>query len=338
MAPIAPMTRIPTMTRSECAWPEYYGRTTRRLPTMDGSMTTIAAGADAGRGKALLALLAGACVIGLAPILARLAGTGPAAAAFWRLVFALPLLAMLARRSANGVGSPSRLATLAGLAFALDLGFWHYGIAYTSVGKATVLSNLTPVVVTAIAWIVLKQRPARLFLAAVALAVTGASMMAAFKGAGSVGPNPLLGDALSLATAFWYALYFLAVGAARRREAATRIMFWSSLTGAPLLLVAALALGEPLLPTTTAAWAVCLGLGAVHVAGQGSIAWALGRLPPATASVTVLVQPIVAAVLGWLLFNELFSAGQTLGAAIALSGVVLAQWASRAAPSPGGAQ
>ena len=172
-------------------------------------------------------------------------------------------------------------------------------------------------------------RLANVFLVAVALSVTGAWIMAVAKGVGSVGPNPLLGDALSLATAIWYALYFLAVSAARRTEAAMRVMVWSSLTGAPLLLVSALLLGEPIAPATAAGWAACAGLGAVHVAGQGSIAWALGRLPPATASVTVLVQPVVAAVLGWILFNELFSAWQTVGAAVALAGVVLAQWASR---------
>jgi drug/metabolite transporter (DMT)-like permease len=65
------------------------------------------------------------------------------------------------------------------------------------------------------------------------------------------------------------------------------------------------------------------------VAGQGSIAWALGRLPPATASVTVLVQPVVAAVLGWLIFNELLSPWQIGGAAIALAGVVIAQFSAR---------
>jgi drug/metabolite transporter (DMT)-like permease len=284
------------------------------------------------RSTAIVVLLAGACVIGLAPILVRFADTGPAAAGFWRLAFALPLLATLAGRSAGGVGRPFRLAALAGLAFALDLGFWHYGIANTSVGKATVLTNLTPVVVTAAAWIFLRQRPASLFLVAVALAVTGASMMAIARGVGSVGPNPMLGDTLSLITALWYALYFLAVSAARRRESTGRIMFWSSLTGAPLLLIAALLLGEPILPATSAGWAACVGLGVVHVAGQGSIAWALGRLPPATASVTVLVQPVVAAVLGWLLFDELFSGWQTVGAAVALTGVVLAQWASRNRP------
>ena len=284
---------------------------------------------DGGRGRAVLALLAGACVIGLAPILVRFADAGPAAAGFWRLACSLPLLAALAARSAGGVGRPSRLAALAGVAFALDLGFWHYGIANTSVGKATVLTNLTPVVVTAVGWVFLKQRPARLFLLAVALAVSGAWMMAAARGVGSVGPNPPLGDALSVATAVWYALYFLAVSAARRREAATRIMFWSSLSGAPLLLAAAVLMGEPVLPGSTGGWAACLGLGVVHVAGQGSIAWALGRLPAATASVTVLVQPVVAALLGWILFDELFSRWQTAGAAVALTGVVLAQWVSR---------
>jgi drug/metabolite transporter (DMT)-like permease len=279
-------------------------------------------------------LLGGACVIGLAPILVRLTQAGPAATGFWRLLFSLPLLATLASRSSGGVGRPFRLGLLAGLAFALDLGFWHYGIANTSVGKATVLTNLTPVVVTAIAWIVLKQRPAPMFLAAVALAVAGASIMALTKGVGSVGPNPALGDALSLATALWYALYFLAVSAARKSAAAARIMFWSSLTGAPLLLLAAILLGEPVFPAAAAGWAACVGLGLVHVAGQGSIAWALGRLPPATASVTVLVQPVVATALGWLLFSELLSLPQAVGAAVALTGVVLAQTASRTRAQP----
>ena len=291
--------------------------------------STSVAKCDSGREKAILALLVGACVIGAAPILVRFGDAGPAAVGFWRLVCSVPLLVVLARRSTGAVGRPTPLAALAGLAFALDLGFWHYGIANTSVAKATVLANLAPVVVTALAWIVLKQRPAGLFLVAVALAVTGASTLAVAEGVGPVGPNPLLGDGLSIATAFWYALYFIAVSAARQREAATRIMCWSSLTAAPLLYAAGVLLGEQILPTTRAGWAACVGLGVVHVAGQGSIAWALGRLSAATASVTVLVQPIVVAMLGWLLFGELLSGRQTMGATVAVSGVVLAQWASR---------
>jgi drug/metabolite transporter (DMT)-like permease len=283
--------------------------------------------------RAILVLLFGACVIGVAPVLVRFADAGPAAAGFWRLVFALPLLGILTARSSGGIAAPSRLGLLAGLFFALDLGFWHYGIAYTSVGKATVLANLTPVVVTAIAWIVFKQRPGNLFLLAVVLAVAGVWTMTLAKGSGSVGTNPPLGDALSITTALWYALYFLSVSAARRRESASAVMLWSSLAGTPLLFLFALLFGESLVPASPAGWAAGAGLGVVHVAGQGSTAWGRGRLPPATASVTGLVPPVVAAGLGWLLFNEVLGPGQMAGALAALTGVGLAQYAARATAS-----
>lgn len=281
------------------------------------------------RGQALAVLVAGAAIIGLAPILVRLADAGPAAVGFWRVAFAMPLLGLMALRADRGVGSPNRFALLAGLAFACDLGFWHYSIHFTSVANATVLTNLTPVVVTAAAWIFLNQRPAKLFVAAVALAVAGAWLMAVGRGAHAPGSNPPLGDALALTTALWYALNFLAISAARRSVGATRVMFWSSVASAPLLLVAAVALGERIFPATAGGWAAVIGLGVMHVAGQGSIAWALGRLPAATASVVVLIQPVVAALLGWLLFSEALGPLQALGGAIALFGVVLSQAASR---------
>jgi drug/metabolite transporter (DMT)-like permease len=47
--------------------------------------------------------------------------------------------------------------------------------------------------------------------------------------------------------------------------------------------------------------------------------------------VVVLVQPVVAGYAGWILFGEALGPLQTAGAAVALGGVVLAQWASRGA-------
>ena len=279
------------------------------------------------RWRAVAVLVLGACVIGFSPILVRLTQTGPAAAAFWRLSCALPLLALTALRTQGRIERPSSLAVAAGVMFALDLGFWHYGVTYTSVANATVLSNLTPVVVTAFAWIFLKERARPLFVLAVAVAVGGAWLMAS-QHAGAPGLDPPLGDALSASTALWYALYLLAIGQARKREPAGVLMFWSSVVGAPLVLAAALLLRERILPLGASGWAACIALGLVHFAGQGSIAWAMGRLPTPTASVVVLVQPVVAAVLGWALFGEVMGPLQALGGAVALSGVVLAQAAA----------
>ena len=54
------------------------------------------------RPAAVIVLLIAASVLGLAPILVRLAETGPAAAGFWRLALAIPLLLLLAWR--GGIG------------------------------------------------------------------------------------------------------------------------------------------------------------------------------------------------------------------------------------------
>ena len=288
--------------------------------------------------RALAVLIFGACAIGFAPILVRLTETGPAAAAFWRFLFATPLLLLLGRVSEKaGPGVPSRAALLAGVFIATDLAFWHYGIKLTSLANATVLSNLTPIVVTAVAWIAFGERPRRTFLAGLALAIGGAAAMALGGDVRRLQPsaNPPLGDLFSAVTALWYAAYFLAVAQARKTRSALKVMIWSTLAGLPLLLGFALLLREDLTPATLAGWAACAGLGLVHVTGQGSIAWALGRLPTSVAAVVVLIQPVVAGALGWVLFGESLTLLQGVGGAAALAGVAVAQLsAARRSPPP----
>ncbi len=288
--------------------------------------------APAPSARAFAVLLFGACAIGFAPILVRVSDTGPAAAGFWRFLFAAPLLLLLSLKASDGPGRPRPVMLLAGVLIATDLAFWHYGIVLTSVANATVLSNLTPVVVTLAVWVMTRERPSRLFLLALTLALGGAVTMALARGGGGQGADPPLGNLFSAVTALFYGGYFVAVRQARASASATRVMLWSTLAGLPIFLIAALALGEPILPASGGGWAACLGLGVMHVAGQGSIAWALGRLPAPTVAVVVLVQPVMAAALSWALFREPVTAVQALGGAVALAGVVLAQLA--AAPSP----
>jgi drug/metabolite transporter (DMT)-like permease len=285
--------------------------------------------------RALAILILGAVAIGWSPILVRLGGAGPAATGFWRLAFALPwFVIFLARPGAPGdglkaIGAP--ILWLTGVFFAADLGFWHYGIKLTSVANATVLPNLTPVLVTIVAWLAFKERPRPVFVLGMAVAIAGAVGMAVFKaGAGGRAPN-FLGDILSAVTAIWYAGYFLAVRQARARFSTPAVMLASALPGLPLLLIAAVLLREQPVPRAMGGWLALAALGFVHATGQGMIAWALGRLPTALAAVVVLVQPVVAAALGWWLFAEAMTPLQALAAALALTGVVIAQ-ASRRPP------
>jgi drug/metabolite transporter (DMT)-like permease len=278
---------------------------------------------------AIAALVFGAIVIGTTPILVRLADCGAAAAGFWRLAIAAPLLALMASsRGTAGVGRPSWAIGLAGIAFALDLGCWHYGIRYTSVANATVLPNLTPILVTLVSWAFLKEQPRPVFLVGLVAAVGGAVLMTyGPTSARAAGAMPHIGDALSISTAVWYGLYFIAVRAARRRSSTFSVMLWSCIVGAPPLLLTAFLMREQLLPASALGWGAVAGLGLAHVFGQGSIAWALGRLPASTASVTVLVQPVIAGMLAYLIFREVLTSLQIAGGALALMGVVVAQQA-----------
>src|SRR3954469_11143137 len=104
---------------------------------------------------ALPALLTGATFIALSPIFVRLADVGPTASAFWRVALAAPLLWLLAlatRRTTPLSIDWKRLGG-AGLAFAGDLGFWHWSIRFTSVANSTLLANLAAPFVTIVVWI-----------------------------------------------------------------------------------------------------------------------------------------------------------------------------------------
>lgn len=279
-----------------------------------------------------LATLAGALIIALAPILVRLSELGPQASAFWRLALgalALGLVTTLRREP-----PPERALwgpmLLAGLFFALDLACWHAAIRLTTVANATLLANLTPVVVGLGAWIVLGERPGKIWSLAAAAGMAGAVLLGLSRTTGGAGA--MLGDALALATTLWYAGYLLLIRSVRQGAGVWWVMLVSSSAGAAVALAVALAAGEPLWPGGLREWALLAALGCiVHVCGQGAIAYGLGRLPAAVTSVLILVQPVASAALGWLLFREAVAPLGLFGAAL----VLVAAWGAqqRAAPA-----
>jgi drug/metabolite transporter (DMT)-like permease len=66
-----------------------------------------------------------------------------------------------------------------------------------------------------------------------------------------------------------------------------------------------------------------------HAGGQSLIAYALAHLPAAFSSVSLLLQPAVAAVLAWLILDEALGALQAAGAALILTGIYLARRGTR---------
>jgi len=278
---------------------------------------------------ALGALLLGATCIALSPIFVRVSEAGPTATAFWRVALAVPVLWLLywlkPRVGAKRYSGKWPLLLAAGLAFAGDLAFWHTSIQLTSVANSTLLANLASIFVTLAAWIFLKQKPTRLFLAGLAAALVGVGLLVhtslAFSSSG------LVGDALGVVTAMFYAGYILAVKGLRDRgETTLHLMAVTSTITALLLFPVALGSGEPMLPSSAFGWWVLIGLALIsHAAGQGLIAYALAHLPAAFSSVSLLFQPVMAALFAWLLLAEGLVPLQIAGGIVVLFGIYLAR-------------
>ncbi|HEX7917415.1 MAG TPA: DMT family transporter [Rudaea sp.] len=273
-------------------------------------------------------MIAGACAIAFAPILVRLADTGPVASAFWRCALAVPLLWAWAL-AGRATGDPSRMSLRAlagaGAFFAADLGLWHFAVLFTSVANATLLGNISPIFVTLAGWLLWRQKVTSTYLVGMAAAIGGMLVLA--------GPNfglhgtRVLGDALAALTGVFYAGYMLSIKAARDAGAsAARSTATSTTVTALVLLPVALLQPHVFWPVSASGWLTVIGLAVVaQVLGQGLIAYAFAHLPAPLCSVILLVQPVLAAVLAWMLFGEAIAPAQFFGGAIVLVGAWLSK-------------
>jgi drug/metabolite transporter (DMT)-like permease len=282
---------------------------------------------------ALAALFAGATAIATAPLFVKVSETGPVATAFWRVFLALPLLWLWAV-STQGARLPAQarnhctMLFAAGFFFAGDLAVWHWSILLTSVANTTLLANLAPIFVTAVAWFVFRESPQRLFLAGLAASISGTLLLI---GANFGGDNrTLLGDALGVVTAMFYAAYQLSVSRLRTNVPTASVMALSSTIMAILLLPIAWISGERILPLTDAGWLKLIGIALfAQVIGQSLIAWAMAHLTATFSSVGLLLQPVMATLFAWILLGETVGPLQFAGGALVLLGIMLARQASQ---------
>lgn len=274
-------------------------------------------------GTSMLTL--GALAMGASVLFVRLADVGPFASAFWRVALALPPLALWALL-AEGAGAfrPDRLSLVAGAFFAGDLFFWHLAILGTTVANATVLATTSPLWITAFAVLVLRQKVSRAGF--FGLALCGAGALALVGRSWQFDPQHLPGDAAGLATAVFFAGYFLAVSRARVSRGAAAVTFVSTAVTALLLLAVACVTEPTLWPHSAGGAAALVALALVsQVGGQGLMAVGLAAVPPAFGALVFFLEVASAAVLGALLLEEPVTALQAAGGALILAGIVVAR-------------
>lgn len=279
-----------------------------------------------------LIAIVGVLGISLAAIFFRLAAVSPATGAFFRALYALPFLYLLAR-SHRASARVRWLALAGGLLFGIDLVCWHAAIERIGAGLGTVMANTQVAWVGLGAWIIHGERPPNRFLVVLPAMICGVALLAGLGDRHAYGSAPLAGTLIGLCGALAYAAYLLVHRRACRGDRQPTGQLRDATAGVALMSLAAGLLVEPrfsLLPTWPAhGWLLALAL-VVQVGAWLALSVALPRLAAVEGSTLLLLQPVGTLVWGGLLFAEAPSARQWSGAAVVLCGLAVVQlWPDR---------
>jgi drug/metabolite transporter (DMT)-like permease len=272
------------------------------------------------------ALLGGNAALALGPWLVRLSDTGPVSAGFWRMLLPLPLFALLAWRE-KPVAPASRRTVLillaAGAFFAADLASWHIGIEQTRLGNATLFGNSGSLLLMLWGFIALRRAPHVREGVALAAALGGAAIL--LGRSLEISTATLVGDLFCLLAGVFYVFYLVPAQNARASMGQFSVLALVCASAAPMLLVIALALGEPVLPGAKG-WLPVVALAmSSQVIGQGLLVYALKHFTPLVVGMALLTQPALAALVGWLAFHEALGLPDIAGMALVSVALVLAK-------------
>lgn len=281
---------------------------------------------------AFFALLLGAAALACGGVFVRQSELLPTASAVYRVALAIPVLFLFdafgTKADDNQFSNrpPSRVVQLIliGFIFSGNLALYHWSMTLTTLANSNLLANLAPIFVVVGGKIIFGQKFKKGFFFGMVFALTGAFILISARL--DLGSSYMAGNLLGLVTAMFYGAYLLAVSRVRANFRTTTVMAWSSVGTLIVLLPVTMMRGEPLIPHTLHGVFVLLALALIsHVGGQGLIAYALAKLPAALSSVTLLVQPIIATVLGWYFLHEHLRTTEFIGGAIVLTGIIIAR-------------
>jgi len=271
----------------------------------------------------VIALLGSNVALAFGPWFVRLADVGPVAAGFWRIALAVPVLliaaAMLGQRPIRQARGLWGVLALGGLAFAADLAAWHVGIHRTVLANATLFGNAATLIYPIYGFVIARMWPTRGQGLALGMAAAGAALL--MGQSAQLSPQNLIGDLLCLLAGVLYAVYFVTMARARETMQPLPALALSSALGVAPLLIAAWAFGEQIWPGN---WGPLVALAVVsQLIGQGLMIYALGHLSPLVVGIALLVQPIVAATIGWFAYDERLGALDFAGAILVAVALVL---------------
>lgn len=275
--------------------------------------------------KYVLLELVAVCFCASSGVFVRFSALGPVSTGFYRMLFAAPVLFLLARKELKGLsGRDIRLMLLAGVFFAADIILFNLSLTMTSMANTNLFSNLTTFTVVPVSCLLFHEKPPKHLLTGAAVAIAGVALLILGKAQPS-GAN-YLGDLLAFAASVFYAVYLLISYRLRDRHSSHVIVFFcvlSCLVVMPLYSIPAEGFQVP--HGFAELWPL-LGLAlCLQVVGHNLMSFCQGKVSVNLSSVVALTQPAVAALYSFGFFGERLTWMEILGICVVAGGVYLAK-------------
>ncbi|CEJ13922.1 EamA-like transporter family protein [bacterium YEK0313] len=260
---------------------------------------------------------------------------------FWRCLFGTAALAFVCAamgllRRHSLTWRQAGFAALGGMAIVANWLLLFAAYPHASISIATAVYNTQPFMLVGLGMLFLGERPTASQFAWLGIAFAGVLAVAEARTGGGAGGNYLVGIALALGAAFFYALAAF-VAKQLRGVAPHLITLIQVAVGAALLLPFA-ELGQP--PASLGSWAALATLGAVHTGIVFVLLYgAIQKLPTNLAGALSFVYPLVAVLVDVFAFGQRLAPLQMAGGAailVAAAGMTLGWSFRRQAPAAAG--
>jgi drug/metabolite transporter (DMT)-like permease len=221
------------------------------------------------------------------------------------------------------------LSLFGGLFLSLHFITWISSLKYTSVASSVVLVTTNPIFVGVFSYFLLKEKQHIELVAGIVLCFIGSIMIAVgdsgLGGVTSIGKPALIGDALALIGAFMASGYLIVGSKAREHLDIVTYVTLVFTISAIFLLLTSLVIRMPFTGYRPSSYLFMVLLAVIpQLIGHTSINWALKHLKSSMVAISILGEPVGAAVLAYIFFQESVGTIQLAGIVLIFSAILIA--------------
>ncbi|MBE6995463.1 MAG: DMT family transporter [Ruminococcaceae bacterium] len=214
------------------------------------------------------------------------------------------------------------LCAVSGIFIGLHFAAYFEALKWTSIAAAVVLADTEVLFVAFATVLIFRRKLSGKAWIAIWLAFGGSIVIAAAET--TAGADPLRGNLLGLVSAMLMAVYTMIGSVCRKRVSTTVYTFLVYGMAGLTVTTVAIFSGTQMTNIGAMNWAICLGLAIFPtLLGHSVFSWGLKYLPPTFISTAKLLEPVLAAVMGWLLFRENPGWQVVVGGVIVVVGIAL---------------